>query len=193
MRHKVNKKILCLALAALVLVCSLSVKGAMAYFTTYVTAKGGYELSFDTTTTIDEEEVVERVKQVQIQNTGENPCYVRVKYFAGTELFALEPTQTEGWKQGEDGYWYYTAILQPKGTEGDTTSKLGMQVTAKDSTKDMFDIDGTYSYVYDFDVVVVQEYVPVQTDAAGNTLDPLSPEVDWNMAITDVNGEGADE
>lgn len=195
MKNRINKKILWLSAFALVLVGSISIKSAMAYFTTYVTAKGGYELSFDTTTTIGEEEVVNRVKQVQVQNTGANPCYVRVKYFVGTELFHLVPTQTDGWVEGEDGYWYYTRVLQPKGAKdsGDLTSKLGMQIAAKNNAKDMFSVDGTYSYAYDFDVVVVQEMVPVQADEDGNQLEPTSPGVDWTMAITDVNREGADE
>ncbi|XCP84631.1 hypothetical protein ABXS75_16500 [Roseburia hominis] len=195
MKKKISRKTLWLSGAALVLVGSLSIKSAMAYFTTYVTAKGGCEISFGTTTTIEEEGVVNRIKQVQVQNTGENPCYVRVKYFVGTELFHLAPTQTDGWVQGEDGYWYYTKVLQPKGSENgeDLTSKLGMQIVAKDGTKDMFGVDGEYSYAYDFDVVVVQEYVPVQADAEGNPLDPTSPEVDWTMAVKDVSGEGADE
>ncbi|XCP85587.1 hypothetical protein ABXS75_01935 [Roseburia hominis] len=194
-KKMINKKTLVLSGAALVLVGSISIKSAMAYFTTYVTAKGGYEISFDTTTTIEEEKVVNRIKQVQVQNTGENPCYVRVKYFVGTELFALAPTQTDGWVQGEDDYWYYTKVLQPKGTADgtDLTSRLGMQIVAKDGTKDMFGVDGEYSYAYDFDVVVVQEYVPVQADADGNPLEPTSPDVDWTMAVKDVSGEGADE
>lgn len=195
MKNRIRKKTVWLSAFALVLVGSLSIKSAMAYFTTYVTAKGGYEVSFDTTTTLEEESVVNRIKQVQVQNTGEKPCYVRVKYFAGTELFDLVPTTADGWVQGADGYWYYSKVLQPRGTEGggDTTGRLGMQVVAKDSTKDMFGVDGTYSYAYDFDVVVVQEYVPVQSDADGNQLEPTSPEVDWTMAIEDVNREGAGE
>lgn len=195
MKIKMNKKTLLLCAFAVVLAGSLSVRSAMAYFTTYVTAKGGYTLSFDTTTTIEEEQVVNRVKQVQVKNTGENPCYVRVRYFAGTELFDLVPTQTDGWTQGTDGYWYYNSILQPAGDPdgADVTASLGMQVAAKDSTKDMFAIEGNYSYVYDFDVVVIQECVPVQADAQGHTLAPASPEVDWTMAVTGANGEGADE
>ncbi len=68
-----------------------------------------------------------------------------------------------------------------------------MQVVAKDSTKDMFGVDGKFSYAYDFDVVVVQECVPVQADENGTLLEPTSPKVDWSLAISSVNGEGADE
>ncbi len=195
MKNRINKKTLLLSACALVLVGSASIQSARAYFTTYVTAKGGHEISFDTTTTIEEEKVVNHVKQVRVQNTGANPCYVRVKYFAGTQLFDLAPTKTDGWKKGEDGYWYYTKIVQPKGSAdgADFTTQLGMQVVAKDSTKDMFGVDGEFSYGYDFDVVVVQECVPVQADENGNLLEPASPKVDWSLAISSVNGEGADE
>ncbi len=193
MKNRINKRAFWLSACALALVGSTSIRSAMAYFTTYVTAKGGHEISFDTTTTIEEEKVVDRVKQVRVQNTGENPCYVRVKYFVGTELFDLVPTKTDGWAEGKDGYWYYTKIVQPKGSadDADLTSQLGMQIVAKDSAKDMFGVDGKFSYVYDFDVVVVQECVPVQADENGNLLDPTSPKVDWTLAIQDVNGEGA--
>ncbi len=99
MKNRINKKTLLLSACALALVGSASIQSAMAYFTTYVTAKGGHEISFDTTTTIEEEKVVNHVKQVRVQNTGANPCYVRVKYFVGTQLFDLAPTKTDGWKR----------------------------------------------------------------------------------------------
>lgn len=47
MKKKLNKKTLCLTAAALTLTAGLSVGSAMAYFTTYVTAQGGQELSLD--------------------------------------------------------------------------------------------------------------------------------------------------
>lgn len=196
MKNRINKRTLWLAAAALLLVGSVSIQSAMAYFTTYVTAKGGYEVSFDTTTTITEEDVVNLVKTVKVENTGKTPCYVRVKYFVGTELFGLTPDPENppadaGWakKNPDDGYWYYTGILQPD----EITKGLGMKVVAKDSNKDMFATEGDFSYVYDFDVVVIQEMVPVQADAKGNVLQPTDAAVDWTRSITDINGEGAGE
>ena len=60
MKKKLNKKTLCLTAAALTLTAGLSVGSAMAYFTTYVTAQGGQELSLGFTEVIPDEEVIGR-------------------------------------------------------------------------------------------------------------------------------------
>ena len=71
MKKKLNKKTLCLTAAALTLTAGLSVGSAMAYFTTYVTAQGGQELSLGFTEVIPDEEVSDWTKHIKIENTGD--------------------------------------------------------------------------------------------------------------------------
>ena len=72
------------AALAVGLVCISSVQNANAYFTTYVTAKGGYEVSWEHHEKITEE-FVDWNKYVTITSEeGSIPVYVRVKAFAGS-------------------------------------------------------------------------------------------------------------
>ena len=89
MKRKWNQRTMALAAAALVLTAGVMTNRTLAYFTTYVTASGGHELELGFTTTIPEEEVANWTKDITITNTGGNPCYVRVKAFAGVQ-FGLE-------------------------------------------------------------------------------------------------------
>ena len=74
-----------LGAAAIVMAGSLTAQSAMAYFTTYVKAKGGYEITLGSETEI-EEKVKDMTKEITISNTGKTDCYVRVKVFCGSQL-----------------------------------------------------------------------------------------------------------
>ena len=107
MKKKLNKKTLCLTAAALTLTAGLSVGSAMAYFTTYVTAQGGQELSLGFTEVIPDEEVSDWTKHIKIENTGDYECYVRVKVFAGSQYQEglVYSDESGKWTPGDDGYY----------------------------------------------------------------------------------------
>ena len=85
MRQFFKRKSTWLAAAALGLTISLSVGSAMAYFTTYAEAEGGYTVSIGSTTKT-KEEFSNWTKHVQVENTGDTECYVRVKAFSGSQF-----------------------------------------------------------------------------------------------------------
>ena len=70
MRQFFKRKSTWLAAAALGLTISLSVGSAMAYFTTYAEAEGGYTVSIGSTTKT-KEEFSNWTKHVQVENTGD--------------------------------------------------------------------------------------------------------------------------
>lgn len=165
-----KKKTVVLSAAALVLAGGMTIHSAMAYFTTYASAEGGYTLSLGSKTEI-EENVEAMTKHIAIRNTGDADCYVRVKVFCG-EQFELQFSGEEGqWTQKEDGYWYYNEIV-PAGAQ---TSELLAKIVVPEEYKD------------NFDVIVIQECAPVVYDENGN------PTVDWNLKADAGNGEEAGE
>lgn len=129
------------ALIALVLVLGISAKSAMAYFTTYVKAQGGYTLTLGENSEI-EEKVKDMTKSISIKNTGEQPEFVRVKVFYGSATgVTVTYNPSSGWSQGDDGYWYYDQALEVD----ESTSILEVKIEA--------DSEKTSS----FNVVVIQE------------------------------------
>lgn len=159
-----DRKSLCLAGVALVLAGSLTVGRAAAYFTTYATAVGGVEVDLGLTRTVPDEEVYDWRKHVKIDNTGEYPCYVRAKVFAGEKFQAGLVISGEGWTPGEDGYYYYKDMIPAGGSTGD---ELLVEIDHMDSKED-------------FNVVVVQECAPVLYDENGD------PYADWDTILDTV-------
>lgn len=159
-------KIIAMSAAALGMTAALTVESSLAYFTTYVSSGGGGTVSLGVSAEI-RENVSDMTKHVTIVNTSENECYVRVKVFAGS-VISYDPAGTNWSEEADaDGYWYYGEIL-PGGGE---TSVLDVVIKVPEG----FNED-------DFNVVVVQECVPVFYDDNGN------PYADWN-----VGKGGADE
>lgn len=166
-----KQKIVWLAAAALLLVGSISLPKAMAYFTTYASAGGGVEINISNTTNEVEEKVDGLIKEIRLENTSAQEEYVRVKVFCGSE-FSLTYTNESGkWSQGEEDYWYYSDIVKP----GEITEPLLAAITVPEGHKD------------NFDVIVVEESVPVLYAEDGSTY------ADWTMkADSEVVGEGAE-
>ena len=156
---KREKKTLGLVAAAFFLAAGACTEPALAYFTTHVSAAGGHELELDFTTTVPKEEVSQWVKYLEIENTGNEDCYVRVKAFAG-EGIGLQWTADGNWSKGPEDYWYLRTPLSPGSTAGGISVKID-----KGAAKD------------DFNVIVVQECAPVSYGADGK---PLGfEETDW--------------
>ncbi|MDD3615645.1 MAG: hypothetical protein PHC41_05395 [Lachnospiraceae bacterium] len=171
-----KKKTIILSAAALALTASLTVGGALAYFTTYSTATGGYPMEMGFTETVPHEEVSGGGKHITIENTGDYECFVRVKVFSPVEI---SYDTTEGWTLGADDYWYYTgsnqdgkeAILPARGVTSELFARISFPEFAEDGSKN------------EFDVVVVQECTPVTYDEDGN------PVADWNLTPSDDSQE----
>ena len=160
MKRPLSKITVFLTAAALALTVGLSVKTAMAYFTTYAEAEGGAVLDLGFTTTIPREEVSEWTKHITIENTGSYDCYVRVKIFAG-ELFQDGLTYSDDngkWSPGADGYYYYSDIVPA----GGVSEELRVKIDHMDAQQS-------------FSVIVVQECTPVQYDENGG------PYADWSV------------
>ena len=165
------KKRIYLAAAALALVVTLGIGSAMAYFTTYVLADGGVELSMGSTVTIPKEKMDLHYKIVSIKNTGDYDCYVRVKAFVSAENGELVFSDEDGkWTPGADGYYYYSDIVKP----GETTDTVKIAVNGLLVEPEEGEA---------FNVIVVQECTPVLYDENGNAY------ADWNANAEILNGE----
>ena len=94
--------------AALGLVAALTIESSMAYFTTYVSAEGGYVVNIGARTEI-QEEVSEMTKHITLLNTSDRgDCFVRLMVFYGAGV-SVTYSDVEGkgdWYDGGDGYWY---------------------------------------------------------------------------------------
>lgn len=180
-RTGINRKTFVLSVVALGMVASLTMKGALAYFTTYVSAGGSYVVNLGSQTEIHED-LSDMTKHISITNTSQiNDCFVRVKVFYGGDLNVSYQDKSESgdlWTYSEkDGYWYYGPIL----AAGQSTEILDVKI--KDLPED-FDRDS-------FNVVVIQECTPVVYDKDGN------PTADWNTVYSDyqetAGGEESDK
>ena len=148
-----KKRTLLLAVLAFALVLSSGIGSAIAYFTSYATARGGYVIQGGRTEI--EENWQHGQKIVRIRNVartandnGKYPVFVRARAFADSSLSISFSSDPEGaWKQDGD-YWYYQSAI----AAGDISGALNIAVAAK-KTED-FKVGDTA------DVIVVYESVP---------------------------------
>lgn len=174
-------KTIWLTAAAVILAGGMYIQSAMAYFTTYVTARGSKPIQLGTTTEV-REEVEDMTKHIVIANTGESDCWVRVKVFAGSQFTiqysgAAADDGSQYWTQNQDGYWYYKDIVRTGEETEVLLAKIEMPKDYKDS----------------FDVVVVQECTPVLYLGDGSAAAPdWEREIDTKTDIGTAGGEGED-
>lgn len=178
MKQRWKHKTVWLAAAAVVLAGTASIQGAMAYFTTYVTARGGYPVTLGTNTEI-QEDVRDMTKHITISNTGETECYVRVKVFSGDQIEiqysgAVAENGDQFWTLDSDGYWYYRDIVPV----GEATEELLAEIVIPDEYKDSFN------------VVVVQECTAVLYDDNNEPYSDWSRVADTKTDIGTPTGEG---
>ena len=165
MKKNMNKKTICLAVAAFVLAGSLTVGSAMAYFTAFDTAAGAVELDLGFTETIPNENVVNGKKEITLTNTGSYDCYVRLKALAGDKYKdSLAYSGDSKWAPGAEGYYYYSDIVPA----GGSTSQIDVSFSFPTEEPD------------DFNVIIIQECTPVLYDADGN------PYADWSV-VADIS------
>ncbi len=164
-----KKRNIFLTACTIILVCSVSIGSAFAYFTTYTEAKGGYTISLGDKTTIEEPKVSEMTKHIVIKNLeGSEPVWVRARAFGG-EVYELIYSDKSGkWLPNSDGYYYYKDIL----TAGQSTEEL------------LVKIENIPEDAEDFDIVVVYETTPVLYDENGE------PYADWTLKVDSGTVEG---
>lgn len=156
---------------ALVLILSLTVPTALAYFTDTVRVKGGYPVRQSTTTSIDES-FKKWTKTLTITNNEGAPVFVRARAYAG-KTFKLTYSGS-AWRAGSDDWYYYDTPLP----EGATTPALNVKIENIPPYDDE-ELDEHTS----FNVAVVYESTRVQYKADG------TPFADWTMTLdSNLNG-----
>jgi hypothetical protein len=175
---KRNKQIISLAVCALALAAGLSVKPALAYFTSYQTASGTVEIAVDAEAELTEE-FSAWTKIITIQNTGDTDCYIRVAAIAPEE-YTLTEEEPDEWTLENDGYYYYNEPVAPDGV----TSELKLKISGQDGIVDQ--VKNNQSYLpADFNVIILQEASRVLYDTDGNAY------ADWNQKIS-TNSQGGE-
>lgn len=155
------------AIIAIGLIGISSVSDANAYFTTYVTAKGGYAVNWKHEEHM-EESFTDWNKYVTITSKPESiPVFVRVKAFSGS-TYSLDYSGNEWTKNESDGYYYYNQALNG----GETTTALKIFID---------NIPANPQKKENFNVVVIYETIPVQFDADGNIVSPVL--ADWTKGV----------
>ena len=169
-----KKRTTYLAALALVLVMSASIGSAWAYFTTHVTARGGYPLELGNETSVNEEfdSWTKHVTVTSREDSG--PVYIRVKAFAGSEYELRYLDESGKWTPGADGYYYYSDIVNG----GETTAVLDIRID---------NVPQDLKEEAEFNVAVVYESTPVLYDEDGN------PYADWSVTLDSGDAEGGAE
>lgn len=166
-----KKSIVVTALLACCLVVFSGVQNANAYFTTYVTAKGGYEVSWKHRERIDEN-FSDWDKYVTITSEEDSiPVYIRAKAFSGS-TYTLTYTGADWTYNAADDFYYYNVPL--KG--GETTTALRISI-------DQIPLNPREGE--NFNVIVIYESLPVQYDENGELLPPVR--ADWSQTITSTS------
>ena len=139
-----KRQIVLFALAITLVLCS-TIGTSFAYFTTYVTAKGGYVIKASPTIT---EPLINKEKNIVITNSeGASPVFVRVKVFCGEEFVPALTVDGDGWTHNtSDDYYYYNTPLDA----GESTKVLFAKIG--DLPERVEDND-------DFNIIVVYESV----------------------------------
>ena len=195
-----KKRTLILAVLAVVLVLSASIGSAVAYFTTYATARGGYVIHLGGRTEI-EEDIVNNRKTVRIFNRaqsdediginnrktvrifnraqsdediGKYPVFVRVKAFTDSDgTLDYDANTGSLWQPRNDGYWYYQKAIYA-GTsehpEGAVTDPFVVTINLNRTLKEGEELD----------VIVVYDSVVAVFNADG------SPDLDTAWATGNI-------
>ncbi|MDO5132967.1 MAG: hypothetical protein Q4D81_08290 [Eubacteriales bacterium] len=160
---------------AVMLVLGASMGTAWAYFTTYATAKGGVTLHMGHEEKVEESFSNNR-KTINIESTADSqPVYIRARGFY-KDPEGLSYSESQNWTAGEDGWIYYTKILQPGTSLADSGDQLVVKITFPADAKEGDTVN----------VIIVYETTEVQYNEAGEPL--ASTDADWTRKV-DTNRE----
>ena len=164
-----KKKNIVLAAIAIVLVLSVSMGSAWAYFTTRATAAGALTVEVGFTTTIEEPEFSNWTKHMVITNNEDSKqdVFIRARAYSPSQYPVTY--SGEGWVDGGDGWWYYTAPVAP----GDAAAELLAKIN---------NVPDTAQEGASFNVTVVHEATPVTYNAAGEA---SYTDADWDFALSE--------
>ena len=114
-----------MAVLAMLLVLGSHIDTALAYFSTYAPAKGGYTIHLGSETEI-KEKVAEWTKHVTITvDEDSDTVFVRVKAFAGS-IYTLTYSDEAGtWTPGADGYIYFASPVKGGGSTDTLLIRIG--------------------------------------------------------------------
>ncbi len=159
-----RKRHIVLAILAVAFVLTSSIGTAVAYFTTFVTAKGGYVIHLANQSEI-EEDYDKGVKTLSIKNTGESgkyPIFVRARAFAGEDYILTPRADSEGkWNLApsaplDTDYWYYTEAISGQAS----TTTMSIEIKYADSNKEWKDGN-------ERNIIVVYESTPAIFTSTG--------------------------
>ncbi len=162
-----KKLVKILAAVAFILTAALSVKPAMAYFTTHTQARGYKTLKLTDKTEIKEPDVKENTKHIVISNAGPQTCFVRARAYAPSAVDGYDLTYSTDTSTGtggtweKDGDWYVYSLPL---AAGESTSELLVKI---DNIPEDEDLEK-------FNIVVIYETVPAMYDEDGK------PKADWS-------------
>lgn len=171
-----SKKKTLLIAAALLMLSVVAVKPAMAYLTDTHSTNGGAAVYLEDRRIeiIPKERIEENTKVISVENTGDLPVFVRVKVIAGrTHLLELDTEKSDSrWSYNEDdGYYYYSDILEVE----ETSKELYVKIAPGNSAEEKFNV-----------IVVAEAARPLSDGSAGdwkgkiaqetNTYDPAQNE-----------------
>lgn len=147
-----KNKNLFLAVLAIILVLGSGIGAAVAYFTSFVEAKGGYVIQLEPKTVINE--YYDGQKRVQIQNTakaGLEPLFVRAKVFYGTEPEITVTVTSSTWDiespTATRRYYVATYTKPVYGQEFADTLSIDVNTKADMKNEEYFDVNVVYECV----------------------------------------------
>ena len=162
-----KKNKLFLMLLAVIMILCVSIGPALAYFTAYTTAKGSATMALVPKTDITEPTANSGKKELVISNTGNAPCFVRVKAFASNGV-TLSAEASGSWSSSGTDCWTYGPVLMP----GAETSKLVITLGNLPENPEIGD---------NFNVAVVYEATPALWNDESGTY-----EFNWSKDVNDI-------
>ena len=156
-----KRKTITLALLSIVLVLSMGIGSAWAYFTDSSMATGGLTINEPTTTIV--EEYGPGTKNITITNTSDaGAVWVRARVYASSELQA--DASGENWTGSINSWYTYDVPVEA----GESTEPLHVTFELKRPKSPSNPEGADYGDVYN--VIVVYESTPVTYDANGNAV-----------------------
>lgn len=167
-------------------VLTMGINSALAYFTTYTVAEGGYTVHLGDRTQI-RESFDSWTKHLTVTNDPEaEPVFVRARAFCARYGFHYASasdrwtTGKGGWNEivpaGPDEYYYYTEML--RGGESTDVLDVVIEIPSKEEGE-------TFDEGENFNVIVIYESTPVRYREDG------TPYADWTQTLDVVTDTGS--
>lgn len=159
-----KKKTLAIASMAMILVASMSIKPAMAYFTATQEAEAKIAIEIGDSELETEDSVTDMVKTISVKNTSSFEAYIRVKAIVASNCKVTQK-DSPNWELKDDGYYYFKNVV----AAGESTDSLSLAIETSSNE--------------DFNVVIIEESTKVHYDENGN------PYADWTYTLENEQRE----